>query len=142
MIKKSITFENFDGETVTEDFYFNFTAAEIAEMEVSKNGGLSEYMKRIVGTSDVKKILEVFKEIVSRSYGERSDDGKRFVKNKEIAEAFCTTEAYSQMFIEFVSDADAFAKFVSGLMPKSLALTPEEIKARSLEEMQGFNKKA
>lgn len=140
MISKKITFENFDGETVTETHYFNLTAAEIAEMEVSKDGGLSAYLKQIVEAENVRRVLEVFKEIVSRSYGERSEDGKRFHKNKEIAESFCTTEAYSAMFVEFISDADAFAKFVSALMPKSVRLSPEELMAEGKSQMQGFKK--
>ena len=81
---------------------------------------MSEYIKKIVNTQDNVSIMNLFKEIIQKSYGEKSLDGKRFIKNKELTEAFTQTEAYTELFVELVSDADAAAKFVNGIIPQNM----------------------
>lgn len=120
MLKKTIKYTDYNGEERIEDFYFNLSKAEIMEMEMSQNGGMSEYIKKIVNTQDNVSIMNLFKEIIQKSYGEKSLDGKRFIKNKELTEAFIQTEAYTELFVELVSDADAAAKFVNGIIPQNM----------------------
>ena len=120
MIKKTIEYVDYNGENRKEEFYFNLSKAEVMEMEMSKNGGLSEYIQRIVKSSDNAAIIALFKEIICKAYGEKSLDGKRFIKNKELTDAFVQTEAYSELFMELATNADEAAAFVNGLIPKNM----------------------
>ena len=117
MLKKTITYEDFDGNERTEDFYFNLSKAEIMEMELSVSGGMTQMLNRIVSEQDGEKIIKTFKEIILKAYGEKSPDGKRFIKSEELSTAFSQTEAFSQLFMELATDADAAAKFVNGIIP-------------------------
>ena len=117
MLKKTITYTDYNGVERTEDFYFNLTKAEIMEMELSTTGGLSEMITRIVNAKDAPAIIKIFKELILKAHGEKSADGKRFIKSQEISEAFAQTEAYSILFMELSTDADAAAKFVNAIVP-------------------------
>lgn len=118
MLKKTITYVDFDENERTEDFYFNLSKAEIAEMELSVHGGMSGLLRKLVSEKDNKRIVEIFKNLVLTAYGEKSPDGRRFMKSEEISKAFSETEAYSILFMEVASDADAAATFVNGIIPK------------------------
>lgn len=117
MIKKTITYTDYNGVERTEDFYFNLSKAEIMEMELSTTGGLAEMITKIVNAKDTPAIIKVFKDVILKAYGEKSADGKRFVKSEELTNAFAQTEAYSILFMELATNADAAAKFINGLMP-------------------------
>lgn len=122
MLKKTITYNDYNGVERTEDFYFNLSKAELMEMEMSISGGLTEMIEKIVATKDAPAIIKIFKELVLKAYGEKSADGKRFEKkNGALAEAFAETEAYSQIFMELATDADKAAEFVNGIMPRDIA---------------------
>ena len=121
MLKKTITYPDYNGGSRTEDFYFNLTQAEVTEMELSVDGGLVEMINRIVAAQDGKQIIATFKDIILRAYGEKSPDGKRFVKSQELRDAFSQTEAYSKLFMELATDADAAAAFVNGIVPAQSA---------------------
>jgi len=120
MLKKTITYENFDGNTVTDDFYFNMTKAELVELELSEKDGLAKTLQDIVDSKDGAKIIDYFKRIILMSYGERSDDGRKFLKSPDIANSFSHTEAYSQLFMELSTDADSASKFINAIMPSDL----------------------
>lgn len=120
MIKKTIEYVDYNGENRKEEFYFNLSKAEVMELEMSKNGGLSEYIQRIVKSSDNAAIISLFKEIICKAYGEKSLDGKRFIKNKELTDAFVQTEAYSELFMELATNADEAAAFINGIIPKNM----------------------
>ncbi len=117
MLKKTMTYVDYDGTERTEDFYFNLSKAEVAEMQMSTAGGLDKMINRIISEQDGKRIIELFKDLVLRSYGKKSDDGKRFIKSKELAEEFSQTEAYSDLFMELATDSEAAAEFVNGIVP-------------------------
>lgn len=121
MLKKTITYTDYNGNERTEDFYFNLSRAEIMEMEMSTTGGLAEMITRIVAAQDQPAIIKIFKDLVLKAYGEKSADGKRFVKSDEIAAGFSQTEAYSILFMELATDADAAAKFVNGIVPADMS---------------------
>lgn len=124
MLKKTITYTDYNGTERTEDFYFNLTKAELMEMELSTSGGLADSIQRIVAAQDAPAIVKIFKDLVLKAYGEKSPDGKRFIKSDEIRDAFAQTEAYSNLFMELATDADAAAKFVNGIVPKDLKQAP------------------
>ena len=126
MLKKRITYTDYNGTKREEDFYFNLNKAEIMEMEMSTTGGLTEMITRIIETQDAPSIIKVFKEIIMKAYGEKSPDGKRFVKSKELSEAFAQTEAYSELFMELASDSDAASKFVNGIIPADMLKAQEQ----------------
>ena len=117
MLKKTITYTDYNGVERKEDFYFNLTKAEIMEMEMSTSGGLTEMINRIVAAHDAPAIIKIFKELVLKAYGVKSPDGKRFIKSDELATEFAQTEAYSQLFMELATDADAASAFVNGIVP-------------------------
>ena len=108
MLKKTIAYTDYNGTTRKEDFYFNLTQAE---------GGLVEMINRIVAAQNGKVIIETFKDIILRAYGEKSPDGRRFIKNQEVRDAFAQTEAYSNLFMELATDAKAASEFVNGIVP-------------------------
>ena len=118
MLKKTVAYTDYNGSERTEDFYFNLTKAEIMEMELTTVGGLSAMIEKIVAAKDGPTIIKTFKDLVLKAYGEKSADGRRFIKSPEIAEAFSQTEAYSQIFMELATDDEAAAKFVNGIIPE------------------------
>ena len=121
MLKKTITYTDYNGAERKEDFYFNLTKAEIMEMEMSISGGLTEMINRIVAAQDAPAIVKIFKELILKAYGEKSADGRRFMKVDEngvpLSINFSQTEAYSQLFMELATDADAASAFVNGIVP-------------------------
>lgn len=127
MLKKTITYEDFNGETVTEDHFFHLSEAELVELELSREGGLSETLTRIIAAEDGKTLIAEFKNIILMSYGKRSDDGKRFIKNQQIREEFESSEAYSAFFMELITNTDMQIEFVNGVMPKGLAEKAAEV---------------
>ena len=117
MLSKAITYTDYNGEERTEVFYFNLTKAEIVELNLTTKGGLQDVLRKIVDAKDVPELTKWFKKIILMSYGEKSLDGKRFIKSEELTEAFTQTEAYSELFVELISDEVAATNFVNGLLP-------------------------
>ncbi len=117
MLKKTITYTDYNGNERTEDFYFNLTKAEILEMELSTEGGLQQMIEKIIAAQDLPSLSKYFKQIILMSYGEKSPDGKRFIKKDEMSEEFSQTEAFSQLYIELATDDKAAADFVNGIIP-------------------------
>ena len=117
MITKTIKYTDYNGTEREEKFLFNLTKAELMEMEMGTTGGLAEKIQKIVETQDAPSIIKIFKELILKAYGKKSDDGKRFIKSQELSDEFSQTEAYSILFMELATDADAAAKFVKGIVP-------------------------
>lgn len=117
MLKKEITYTDYNEQERKEAFFFNLSKAEIAEMEMSTSGGLVQYVEKITAAENGKEIIALFKELILKAYGEKSPDGKRFIKSQELRDSFSQTEAYSVLFMELASDAEAAAAFVNGIIP-------------------------
>jgi hypothetical protein len=128
MLKREITYEDFNGDNVTETFYFNLSKPEIVELEVEHEGGFAKMMERIVESENVKQLIEEFKKIILLSYGKKSDDGKRFIKTEQLREEFSQSAAYSELFMELATDDKAAANFIKAILPKDLAT---EVEAQS-----------
>lgn len=118
MLKKDITYTDYNDHERTETWYFNLNDAELVELQMSTNGGLDVLITRIVQEEDAPKLMELFKKIILLSVGKKSDDGKYFTKNEQIREEFASTEAYVKLFMELSTDADAAVKFINGIVPK------------------------
>lgn len=121
MLKETIKYTDYNGVERTEDFWFHLSKAELMEWEMGTTGGLTEMIKRIVDAQDAPAIIKIFKELVLKAYGQKSPDGKRFIKSEELATEFSQTEAYSQLFMDLATDADKAAAFVNGIMPSDIA---------------------
>lgn len=121
MIVKRIKYTDYDGNEREEDFRFNLTEAELMKMEFDTEGGMEALINKIIDEKDAKKIGELFDKIILMSYGEKSADGKRFVKSPEISKAFSETEAYNVLYMELLTDEKAASAFVNGLVPQKIA---------------------
>jgi hypothetical protein len=118
VLKKTITYTDFSGEKVTEDFFFHLSKAELIEIQMKyPDGGLGEAMQKALDSGDSQTIFKEFKELVLMSYGEKSIDGKRFIKNEEKREKFMSSEAYSEMMMSFFTDPDSAIEFFNGILP-------------------------
>lgn len=120
MLCKTITYTDYNGAERTENFYFNLSKAELLEMELGVNGKMSSLLEQIVQEKDTAKITAHFKSIILKSYGEKTLDGKRFVKSAELLDGFVQTEAYSQLFVELATNDDKAIEFINGLIPSEL----------------------
>ena len=118
MLKKTITYTDYNGTEWTEDFYFNISKAELMDMEMGINGGMSTMINKIIATHDNAALYKLFTDLITKAYGEKSLDGKRFVKSKELSDSFVQTEAYSALLDDFLSNSESAAAFVNGILPK------------------------
>ena len=118
MLKKTIKYTDYNGVEREEDFFFNLNKTELMEMEIGTEGGLAEKIQTIVKTKDNAAIFKTFKELILKAYGVKSDDGKRFMKSDALRAEFEQTEAYSELFMELATNADAASAFINGIVPK------------------------
>lgn len=135
MLKKTMTYTDYDGVERTQDFYFNLSKAEILEMQLSSDGGYDKLLERIVKAKDTKSLIAIFKDLILRSYGIKSDDGKRFMKSPEISAEFEQTPAYSDLFMQLATDTDAATAFVTGIIPGDLQ---NEVEKMNKNQLQGL----
>ena len=120
MLKKTITYTDYNGEERKEDFYFNLSKAEIMEMQLSVDGGLSTWLEEVIQAKDVPTISKLFKDLILKSYGKKSADGVRFEKSEDISKGFEQSEAYSELFMELIGDSKAASDFFNAIIPKDL----------------------
>lgn len=153
MLKKTIKFLDVDGNQLEEDFYFNISKAEFAEMEIgeAKHGGLSALIEKIVEEQDGKRIMELLNEIIKTAYGKKSSDGRKFIKSQEVWEDFYYTDAHSELLFEFYTNPDSLVDFLRGAAPTEIQqkmedvdfenMSAEEIRAKAKEQMKGHQPK-
>ena len=120
MFSKTITYTDFNDVERTETFYFNLSKSEIAEMQMTTEGGLGEKLQKIIDSKDQAEIFKMFKYLILKAYGEKSADGKQFVKSEALSEAFSQTAAFDEFFMELGTDSKAAQTFVNGIIPKDL----------------------
>ena len=121
MIKETVTYKDYNGTERTEDFYFNFTEAELAEMQLEVDGGLEDKIRQILNANDTPKIIKIFKNtIFLKAYGKKSEDGRRIIKNQEVVDEFVQSPAYSILFMKYATDAQALADFINDVIPADL----------------------
>lgn len=134
MLKKTIKYTDYNGLEREEDFYFNLSKSELSMMQLSVDGGLSNLLNKMIQEVDIVRISQMVEKIILKAYGEKSDDGKRFVKSKEMSEAFSQTAAYDVLFMDLMGDSSAAANFVNECLPKDVADAVKE------EELKNANK--
>lgn len=117
MLKKSITYMDYNGNELTEDFYFHLSKAKVADMETSVEGGFSTKLKKLSTNATGADIVRIIKEFISASYGIKSEDGKHFYQSAEISREFESTEAYSELLMELCTNTEAAIEFVSKIFP-------------------------
>lgn len=120
MLKKTISYTDYDGNQRTEDFYFNLSKAEITEMELSMEGGMRAYIQRIIAAKSQLELVKLFKDVVLKSYGKKSADGRLFMKNDAIRAEFEAHPAYSMIYMDLVADEAKASAFVNGIMPADM----------------------
>ena len=132
MLKKLIKYTDFNGVEREEEFYFNLTKGELVEMEFSKHGGFETYIRKIATTTDTPELMKFFKDLILSAYGEKSPDGRRFIKNQELRDSFEQSAAYSELLTEMLlsPNANAAIEFVNGLLPSDFnfgAIDPKDL---------------
>lgn len=120
MLKRAITYHNFDGEKVTKDYYFNIGKAELIEMELSEADGLKAAIQKIIKAGDMKSLVNEFKKIILASYGQKSEDGERFIKSPELSLQFSQTAAFDSLFMDLATNETAAAIFIKGILPADM----------------------
>lgn len=134
MYVKEIEYTDFNGVTRKEKFYFNLTKAEILDMELGKTGGLTEYIQKILAAQDTPEIMALFKKLLLMSYGVKSDDGRRFIKNDQVREDFEQTQAYSDLYMLLALDDNEASKFVNAIVPEDMKVSDAQ-KAQFAKEL-------
>lgn len=120
MYKKTVTYTDYNGNQRTEDFFFNLNKAELTEMEMANEGGMQAKLQKLMDANDNGGVLALFKDLILRSYGVKSEDGRRFIKNAQVTEEFTQTEAFSELFISLASNEEEATKFIQGILPQDL----------------------
>jgi len=134
MYVKEMEYTDFNGVTRKEKFYFNLTKAEILDMELGKAGGLTEYIKKIIEAQDTPTIMALFKSLLLKSYGVKSDDGRRFIKNDQVREEFEQTQAFSDLYMLLALNDEEASRFVNAIVPEDMKVSDEQ-KAQFVKEL-------
>ena len=132
MLAKTIEYTDYNGMLRKETFYFNLNKAELAKMEVGTTGGYAEMVKKLAETQDGPALLKIFDELIIKAYGQKTADGRGFRKDPEMAKEFTYTEAYSELFMQLMSNPEEFAAFVNGIIPQDVLKQVQEQEAAGL----------
>lgn len=127
MYVKEITYTDFNGIKRTEKFYFNLTKAEILDMQLTTTGGMTEYISKIIAAQNTPELISLFKKLILASYGVKSDDGRRFIKNDEVRDDFAQTQAFSDFYMELTTNDEAASDFIKGVLPADIDISDENI---------------
>lgn len=133
MLKKTITYTDYDGMERTEDFWFNLSKTELTKLDAELPGGVLGVLRKIIDKKDRKALVDFIETLILRSYGEKTLDGKRFVKTPEMAEEFMQTPAYDELFMNILSDTDSQTSFINGVIPQSMAKEIEQTDKKQVE---------
>ena len=133
MLKKTITYTDYDGMERTEDFWFNLSKTELTKLDAELPGGVLGVLRKIIDKKDRKALDDFIETLILRSSGEKTLDGKRFVKTPEMAEEFMQTPAYDELFMSILSDTDSQTSFINGVIPQSMAKEIEQTDKKQVE---------
>ena len=138
MLERKFTYEGFDGKTYTDTWGFYLSKADLLEIQLGSFVGLDVLIKRLIDAQKGKEIMDIIKEIVLKSVGKPSADGRRFIRNEETREEFYQTDAYSQLFEELVTDSDKAMAFVAAVVPRELGEKMRGLKAEDATKIIGI----
>lgn len=133
MYVKKIKYTDYNGDEREEKFYFNLNETELTKLQWSVKGGFRAMLEKIIDTQETTKVMPLLEEIITMSYGEKSVDGRRFIKKHDgvrLGEEFLETEAYNKLFVELLNDANKLAEFVNGIvdLPADKQISVEDAK--------------
>lgn len=134
MLKKTIQYVDFNNDLVTEDHFFHLSKADLVELEMSEKGGLAAMIEKIIASGDASAIISEFKKLLLKAYGQKSEDGKRFIKTQALRDEFQSSEAFSTLFMELVTDGVAASEFINGVVPQGLAEDMAKIASRQKKD--------
>lgn len=137
MIKQTVAYTNLDGQVATEDLYFNLNKAELIDLELEQERSMSDMLKEVGEDPTAKDVLWMLKTFVHRSYGKRSEDGRKFVKNKAVLEDFIDSEPYSEFLWGLINDPKKAMEFITGLMPADIM---EQAKKTHPQQYKAYEK--
>ncbi len=118
MLKKTITYTDYNDSQRTDEFYFNLSKPELIRMQLGEKGGLDAQLQSVIKSQDGAQIMKFFEEIISTAYGIKSPDGREFTKSEELSRAFLQSSAYEQLYEELMSDESKAADFINAIIPK------------------------
>lgn len=133
MLKKTITYVDYDGRERTEDFWFNLSKTELTKLDAELPGGVLGVLRKIIDKQDRKALVDFIETLILRSYGEKTPDGKRFVKTIDMVEEFMQTPAYDVLFMSILSDTDSQTSFINGVIPQSMVKEIEQTDKQQVE---------
>lgn len=136
MTYETITYTDYNGVTKTRKFYFNINKSELIRLETATPGGLAQTLDDVVKAKDAPKLMKFFEDIIAMAYGEKSEDGERFIKSKELSEAFMQTEAYNQLFTDLLTDAKKASNFINKIFPKELVEQAQKEQAKEQKQIE------
>ena len=126
MFKKTMTYTDWNGVERTEDVYFNLSKAEILEMQLTTEGGFDKMLERMIKAKDTIALVKLYKQLILKAYGKKSEDGRRFEKSEEITREFIESPLYSDIYMELTLDDEKAQEFVRGIMPADLSKQVDE----------------
>ena len=127
MYKITETYTDYDDNQRTEDFYFNYSKAELADLQFSVAGGLAGMIDKIIKTNDIPELVTLFRELIQKAYGQKSNDGRRFIKSPELTKEFTETVAYSQIYMRLATDSKAAQEFINKVVPKDMQANQQNV---------------
>lgn len=127
MYKITETYTDYDDNQRTEDFYFNYSKAELADLQFSVAGGLAGMIDKIIKTNDIPELVKLFRELIQKAYGQKSNDGRRFIKSPELTKEFTETVAYSQIYMRLATDSKAAQEFINKVVPKDMQANQQNV---------------
>lgn len=136
MLKRTIEYEDFNGEKQSEVFYFNLSKPELIEMEVDIDGGFSRMLEKIIETTNARELIKRFKEIVLMAYGEKSDDGKNFIKTEEMRKKFEQSAAYQVLYMDLAMNEESAAIFLKGVLPADIVAEADKAEAEKTNDVK------
>lgn len=140
MFKYTIKYTDYNGVEREEPYFFNLSKAELMEMELSTQAGVEEMIRVMIATKDNAKIVKLFKELILKSYGIKSEDGRRFIKTDDLRKDFEQSEAYSEFFMKLLANEDELqSKFINGVISGTNVPNMDEKEAIAKLKEMGYD---
>lgn len=127
MLKKTITYTDYNGKEQTEDCYFHLNRVELMDIaldlpdDIVDSSADGEVRAHLIDKLGNKGMFEFIKTVVTKSYGVKSTDGRRFIKSAELSDEFTQTPMFDKIMTEFATDDKAAANFIKAVIPGDAA---------------------
>ena len=139
MWKFTAEYEDWNGNPRKRELLFNLTVAEMYSLQNSVKGGIETYYQRILDEQDNVALYKRFEDLVKLTYGVKSDDGERFIKNDEVYNSFKESAAYDVFMQYLLTTEDGAAKFINGIMPTKVKAKLNTPEGKKIAEEHGLD---